>query len=161
VSEASTERVAAFIAKHDLDAEIIATPDGVPTVETAAAALGVGVDQILKTLVFVDPNDLIVIGIASGTGRVDRAKLAAAAGTGKLKLAPATLVFDATGYAPGGVAPFDLPSEIPVVVDETAAAQREVFGGSGTDLHMMRVHMADVIRLNEARIAPILQDPTG
>ena len=68
MSEPSTKRVAAFIASNALDAEIISTPEGVPTVETAATALGVDVDQIVKTLVFVDTQDRLVIAIACGTG---------------------------------------------------------------------------------------------
>ncbi len=157
MSEPSTERVAAFIAAHGLDAEIIATPDGAPTVELAAAALGVDVDQIIKTLVFVDSRDRLVIAIARGTGRVDRVRLADYAGCGKLKLAPAALVLESTGYPPGGVAPVDLPSEAIVIVDEQVLAQPVVYGGSGTDLHMMRIRSEDIVRLNNAAIADILQ----
>jgi Cys-tRNA(Pro) deacylase len=157
VSEPSTERVATYIAAHNLDAEIIATPDGVPTVETAAAALGVDVDQIVKTLVFVDSQDRMVIAIACGTGKVDRRKLSDAAGTSKLNLAPAELVIASTGYAPGGVAPVDLPKHAAVIVDERVAAQSEVYAGSGTYLHMMRIRPEDIIRLNGATIGDILQ----
>lgn len=157
MSEPTTDRVAAFIARHALDAEIISTPEGVPTVETAAAALGVSVEKIVKTLVFVDSQHTLVIGIACGTDRVDRHKLAVAAGTSKLKMASAQQVLDSTGYPPGGVAPLDLPANAVVIVDRHVAAQDEVFGGSGTDLHMVRLHVADIVRLNHARIADILQ----
>lgn len=159
MSEPSTERVAVFIAAHGLDAEIIDTPDGVPTVELAAIALGVDVDRIIKTLVFVDTADRLVIGIACGTGRVDRAKLAEPAGTGRLRLAPAPLVLDTTGYPPGGVAPVDLPDDAIVIVDERVLLQPIVYGGSGTDLHMVRIRSHDIVRLNAARVADILQTP--
>ncbi|HET9661540.1 MAG TPA: YbaK/EbsC family protein [Thermomicrobiales bacterium] len=157
MSEPSTERVATFIAAHTLDAEIISTPDGVPTVETAALALGVEVDQIVKTLVFVDSQKRPVIAIACGLGKIDRHKLADAANTSKLKLAPADLVLETTGYSPGGVAPIDLPDGIRVIVDRCVAAQDVVYGGSGTDLHMMRIRTKDIIRLNAASIGDILQ----
>jgi prolyl-tRNA editing enzyme YbaK/EbsC (Cys-tRNA(Pro) deacylase) len=161
VSEATTDRVAAFIVSHRLDAEIIPTPDGVPTVERAAAALNVDPDQIIKTLVFTDAQDRLVIAIACGTGRVDRSKLADAAGSGKLKFAPAPVVVDTTGYPPGGVAPVDLPNDAIVIVDEQVTVQPVVYGGSGTDLHMMRVRVEDVIRLNNATTADILQNPAS
>jgi len=151
-----SERVAAFIAAHDLDAEIIDTPDGVPTVELAAIALGVEVDRIIKTLVFVDGAGQLVIGIACGTGGVDRTKLAEIAGTEKLKLAPAPLVLQTTGYPPGGVAPVDLPGGAIVVVDERVLAQPVVYGGSGTDLNMMRIHPHDIVRLNAAILQSVL-----
>jgi Cys-tRNA(Pro)/Cys-tRNA(Cys) deacylase len=160
VNESSTDRVAAFIEAHDLDAEIIATPQGVPTVETAATALGVDVDQIVKTLVFVDAQDRLVIAIACGTGKVDRRKLADFAGTSKLKLASSDRVIEWTGYPPGGVAPIDLPEEAIVIVDENVAAQPVIYGGSGTDLHMMRIRTEDIIHLNGATIGDILQAST-
>ena len=157
MTEPSTARVAAFIEDHALDAEIISTPEGVPTVETAAAALGVDVEQIVKTLVFVDAQDRLVIAIACGTGKVDRGKLADAAGSSKLKLAPAHLVIESTGYPPGGVAAIDLPEHAVVIVDQRVASQSEVYAGSGTDLHMMRIRPEDIIRLNGASIGDILQ----
>jgi Cys-tRNA(Pro) deacylase len=159
VSEPSTERVTAFIAAHALDAQIISTPGGVPTVETAAKALDVDVDQIIKTLVFVDSQDRLVIAIACGTGKVDRRKLAAVAGTSKLKLAPADLVLESTRYPPGGVAPVGLPATATIIVDERVAIQDVVYGGSGTDLHMTRIRTEDVIRLNQAVVGAILQSP--
>jgi prolyl-tRNA editing enzyme YbaK/EbsC (Cys-tRNA(Pro) deacylase) len=160
VNEATTDRAAAFIEAHDLDAEIISTPEGVPTVETAATALGVDVDQIVKTLVFVDSQDRLVIAIACGTGKVDRRKLADTAGTSKLKLASSDLVIESTGYPPGGVAPIDLPQNAIVIVDDNVAAHPIVYGGSGTDLHMMRIRTEDIIRLNGATIGNILQTST-
>lgn len=159
--EPTTERVAAFIADHSLDAEIIFTPDGVPTVERAAEALNVAVEQIIKTLVFTNSQGWLVIAIACGTGRVDRSKLAQEAGSAKLKFASAPVVLDTTGYPPGGVAPIDLPNDAIVIVDERVAAQSVVYGGSGTDLHMMRIRVEDVIRLNNAKVADILQDQTS
>lgn len=154
----STQRVEAFIIRHSLDAEIISAPDGVPTVETAAAALGVPAEQILKTLVFRGPSGEIVIAIACGTGRVDRQKLAGAANLPKVTIAAPDIVLAATGYPAGGVAPVDLPEDSIVVVDEQVLWQEQLFGGSGTDLHMLRIRAEDIVRLNSARIAPILRD---
>ncbi|MCA9858294.1 MAG: hypothetical protein KC438_01160 [Thermomicrobiales bacterium] len=157
MTQPSTVRVERFIAQHQLDAEVISTPDGVPTVELAATALGVEPDQIIKTLVFVGPADELVIAIACGTGRVDRKKLAALAALPKLSLASADRVLSATGYPAGGVAPIDLPASARVFVDEQVAQRPELYGGAGTDLHMVRLQSADIIRLNHATIAPLLQ----
>lgn len=156
--DSSTVRVRAFIDQHKLDAEIISTPEGVPTVETAAAALGVPVDRILKTLVFVGPSDEVVIAIACGTGKVDRRKLAEAAELPRVSIASSAFVLVSTGYPAGGVAPVDLPRDAIVVIDEHVLTQEQVYGGSGTDLHMLRIRSADIERLNHARIASILQD---
>lgn len=161
MTEPSTDGVAAFIERHQLDAEIIATPDGVPTVERAATALGVTEDQIIKTLVFASPDGNLVIAIANGTGRVDRQKLAVIAGVAKLSFAPPELVLESTGYPPGGVAPVGLPENAPVIVDPSVLEWDEVYGGAGTDLHMMRIRTDDLVRLNRASIAPIVRDSSA
>lgn len=157
MTEPSTTRVEAFIAAHGLDAQVISTPAGVPTVEAAATALNVAADQIIKTLVFANADGQLVIAIACGTGRVDRNRLAQAAATGKLTFASADVVLATTGYPPGGVAPIGLPVEAIVIVDEQVMNQPIVYGGSGTDLHMIRIRPCDIVRLNDASIAPILQ----
>lgn len=161
MTEPSTDGVAALISHHQLDAEIIATPDGVPTVERAASALGVTADQVIKTLVFTSPDGKLVIAIANGTGRVDRQKLAAIAGVEKLSFAPPELVLESTGYPPGGVAPVGLPENAPVIVDPSVLKWDEVYGGAGTDLHMMRIRTEDLVRLSRASIALIVRDTPG
>lgn len=148
-------RVEAIIRRLSLDAEIISTPDGVPTVERAAAALGVTTDRIIKTLVFVTPSIELVVGIGAGTSRIDRRRLAAEAGTGSLSFAPPELVLDRTGYPAGGVAPIGLPTGVPVIVDRAVMRHETVFGGAGDDLHMLRIRTQDIVVLSEARIADI------
>lgn len=143
---------------HQLDAEILPTPKGVPTVESAAAALGVAADQIIKTLVFIGPQHHLVIAIASGTARVDRKKLAAAAGLVSVRFASPELVLASTGYPAGGVAPIGLPDEVPVIIDDRVLTYDEVYGGAGNDLHMMRIRSADLITLNQAIVTSIIQD---
>src|ERR1044071_3799902 len=88
-----------------------------PTVPAAAEAIGVRVEQILKTLLFQDRNGGFVVAIACGTGRVDRGRLAEVSGSGKLRVADARDVPRVTGYPAGGVAPLALPVDLMVVVD--------------------------------------------
>lgn len=158
MNESPLDRVAAFIALHRLDAEIVPTPAGVPTVESAAAALGVETDQIIKTLVFIGPQHHLVIAIASGTARVDRKKLAAAAGLASVRFASPELVLSSTGYPAGGVAPIGLPKGVPVIIDDRVLTCDEVYGGAGNDLHMMRVRSADLVTLNQAIVTSIIQE---
>jgi len=159
LSSPGTSRVQAVIDRLDLDAELISTPQGVPTVETAAAALCVAADRIIKTLVFIGPAGELVVAIACGAAKVDRHKLAEAASLPKVRIASPEDVLSTTGYPAGGVAPIDLPEDAIVVVDAAVAGQAELYGGSGDDLHMLRIQSADIVRLNRAIIARILRDP--
>jgi Cys-tRNA(Pro)/Cys-tRNA(Cys) deacylase len=145
----------AFLAEHGVDHEIVAPGVPMPTVPAAAAAIGVGVEQILKTLLFDDRDGGFVVAIACGTGRVDRARLAAVSGSGKLRVADAPDVLRVTGYPAGGVAPLALPHHLPVIVDTAVMALPVVWGGAGREELLLRVAPADIVRLNNATVAEI------
>jgi prolyl-tRNA editing enzyme YbaK/EbsC (Cys-tRNA(Pro) deacylase) len=74
------------------------------TAQQAADALGVGVGQIAKSIVFRRlSDDAAVLVVTSGDRRVDEAKLSAR--VGKVGRADADFVKAATSFAIGGVAP--------------------------------------------------------
>lgn len=154
--ETAPPHLLAFLAEHRVDHDIVAPGVPMPTVPAAAAAIGVGVEQILKTLLFDDRNGGFVVAIACGTGRVDRDRLAAASGAGKLRVADAPDVLRVTGYPAGGVAPLALPDGLPVIVDAAVVELRDAWGGAGREELLMRVAPADVVRLNNATIAEIV-----
>lgn len=146
----------AFLAEHGVDHEVVAPGVPMPTVPAAAAAIGVGLEQILKTLLFDDRNGGFVVAIACGTGRVDRARLAAVAGAAKLRVADAPDVLRVTGFPAGGVAPLALPPDLPVVVDLAVMQLPVAWGGAGREELLLRVAPADIVRLNNAIIAEIV-----
>lgn len=129
-----------------------------PTVAAAAEAIGVPEAQILKTLLFVGDNGDYVVAIASGARRVDRNLLAAASGIVKPRAAKPETVMEIIGYPAGGVAPLALPGTVPVVVDTAVVALPVAFGGGGREHLLLRIQPADVVRLNRALVAPIIQD---
>lgn len=155
-AETAPPHLLAFLAEHGVDHDIVAPGVPMPTVPAAAAAIGVGVEQILKTLLFDDRGGGFVVAIASGTGRVDRARLAAAAGAAKLRVADAPDVLRVTGYPAGGVAPLALPHHLSVVVDSAVMDLTIAWGGAGREELLMRVSPADVVRLNNATVAEIV-----
>ena len=67
-------------------------------------------------------------------------------------------MLELTGYPPGGVAPLALPGGLPVVVDLKVAALPTAYAGGGRDDLLMRVQPVDIIRLNRARTARIVDD---
>ncbi|MCC6313467.1 MAG: aminoacyl-tRNA deacylase [Thermomicrobiales bacterium] len=131
-----------------------------PSVELAAAAIGAPTEQILKTLVFADPEGHVVVAVASGLGRVDRRRLATAIGCAKLTMAPPDIVLRVTGYPAGGVCPVGHRQATPVVVDRAAAVLPVAYGGGGDERLLLRIAPADIVRLTGAVVADIVQSPT-
>jgi Cys-tRNA(Pro) deacylase len=146
-----------FLDAHRVDVEFIAPGVPMPTVPAAAAAIGVTEPEILKTLLFADDSGKHVVVIANGTRRVSRGLLAGAAGMIKPRAANPDVVASVTGYPAGGVAPIGLPVDLPVIVDEGVATLAVAYGGGGREDLLIRVRPADIIRLNGALVARVVE----
>jgi prolyl-tRNA editing enzyme YbaK/EbsC (Cys-tRNA(Pro) deacylase) len=129
-------------------------PDGTRTAEDAAAAIGVAVGQIVKSMVFL-VDDQPVVALVSGSNRVDEAKLAAAAGGTAATRPDAKVVRAATGFPIGGVAPFGYPAPLPTYVDEDLVAHGEVWAACGMPHVNFAVASADLVRATGAVVADI------
>jgi prolyl-tRNA editing enzyme YbaK/EbsC (Cys-tRNA(Pro) deacylase) len=146
-----------FLRRHGVDVEFVAPGVPMPTVASAAAAVGVPEEQILKTLLFA-AGDQYVVAIASGTGRVSRSLLAEVSGLVRPRAANPDLVAEITGFPAGGVAAIALPEELPVIVDVSVARVPAAYGGGGREDLLLRIATADVIRLNNALVRRIVED---
>ena len=114
-----------------LDIEPREFPESTRTAEEAAAAIGVELGQIVKSLVF-SVDDRPVMALVSGDRRLDEAKLAAIAGGTKARRLDAEAVRAATGFPVGGVPPFGHATDLPVFMDEGLLRYDEVWAAAGT-----------------------------
>ncbi|MBI1796160.1 MAG: YbaK/EbsC family protein [Candidatus Eisenbacteria bacterium] len=128
-----------------------------PTVDAAAAALGVAPERIFKSILFQAKDGRCAMAIASGKARVDAAKLAALTGLGPLKLASPEVALAVTGYPAGGTPPIGHRERFPVIVDTRVAAQESGWAGGGREELMVRIRSADIVRLTDARVADVVQ----
>lgn len=143
------------LATGGIDAEIVAPGAPTPTVVDAAAALGVGIDAIIKSVLFVNRRGECALAIAAGTDRIDRKLLEAVTGLSKLRLANPAEVIERTGFAPGGVPPIAHRTRMPVVVDDAVMEREAVFGGAGSEQHLLRIAPSDIVQLSAAVVASI------
>ena len=153
----SVERVARFLREARVEARLEEFSDGTPTAEAAADAAGCRLAQIVKSLVFACDGRWVLVMIP-GDGRADRAKVAAAAGCGSARIAGADEVRLATGFEPGGVAPFALTAVGTVLIERTLLAQDVVWIGAGSSRHLATLAPADLVRVARARPADVITD---
>jgi prolyl-tRNA editing enzyme YbaK/EbsC (Cys-tRNA(Pro) deacylase) len=144
------ERVTAYLRDAGAEVRVEEFPDGTPTAQAAAKAVGCELSQIVKSLVF-DCGGRPVVVMVPGDRRADSDKIAAAAGTGFARIAGAEEVEDATGFEPGAVAPFPLPRVERVFIDQTLLSHRLVWIGAGSDRHMAGLSPSELVRLSRAR----------
>jgi prolyl-tRNA editing enzyme YbaK/EbsC (Cys-tRNA(Pro) deacylase) len=150
------ERVAAVLRANGVDSRIEEFADGTPTAEAAAKAAGCEASQIVKSLVFVC-DGLPVLALVPGDRRADAAKIAAAAGAGDARIASAVEVLAATGFEPGGVAPFPSPLVSRVLVERELLQHETIWAGAGSERHMVALAPADLARLTNAEPADLAQ----
>ncbi len=141
-----------FLREAGVEGEVIRLPAETATVERAAEALGVTADRIIKSLLFRTKDGECVLVIAAGTARVDPKKLAAATGVDRWRLAAPDVVLAVTGYPAGGTLPIGHATKLRVLMDAKAAALDVVYGGGGALDCMLRVRVADILRLTGAKV---------
>lgn len=152
------ERVAVFLRKAGAEARLEEFGSDAATAEEAARAAGCTPDRIVKSLVVIC-DGRPVLTLLPGDRRVDTRKIAAAAGARKARLADATEVEDATGFAPGGVAPFPLPRIDRVFIDQTLLTHDIVWVGAGSPTHLAVLRPAELVRLSRASPLDAVQEP--
>ena len=149
--------MSSFLRDAGADARIEEFPSGTPTAAEAAAAVGCGLDQIVKSLVFIC-EEKPVVALVPGDRRGDPEKVARAAGTETARIAKAGEVEQATGFGPGAVAPFPLPEVTTVLMDRTLLRHRVVWAGAGSPSHIVGMAPVELGRLARARPLDLVRD---
>ena len=139
-------RVTAAAKERGLEISTRRFPEGTKTAADAAAAIGVTVGQIVKSLVFGVDNE-IVMALVSGSNQLDEKKLALAAGGAKCARVDADAVREATGYPIGGVPPFGHSTQLRVFVDPDLLQFDEVWAAAGTWNDNFGAAPADIVRV--------------
>jgi Cys-tRNA(Pro) deacylase len=149
------ERVSAYLRAAAVDATIQEFEGGTPTAKAAAEAAGCEVERIVKSLVFVCDGSY-VLAMVPGDRRGDERKVGAAAGAAQVRIANAAEVVEATGFEPGGVAPFPQRAIARAFLDRLLLQHPTVWVGAGTSSHMACLGPSDLLRLARSRTADLV-----
>jgi Cys-tRNA(Pro) deacylase len=142
----NVSRVVSAAKERGLEINTKRFPEGTKTAADAAAAIGVTVGQIVKSLVFGVDGE-IVMALVSGSNQLDEKKLALAAGGAKCARVDADAVREATGFPIGGVPPFGHSTQLRVFVDPDLLQYDEVWAAAGTWNDNFGAAPADIVRV--------------
>ena len=129
-------------------------PEGTKTAADAAAAIGVEVGQIVKSLIFAVDGE-VVLAYVSGKNQLAESKLAAAAGGAKCARVDADVVRNATGFPIGGVPPFGHRTALRVFLDPDLLGYDEVWAAAGTWNDVFPIAPADLVRASGATVCEL------
>jgi prolyl-tRNA editing enzyme YbaK/EbsC (Cys-tRNA(Pro) deacylase) len=128
-----------------------------------AAALGIGPEEVAKTLVLVTPSGN-VRGVLAASDRIDLHKVAGVLGVGGKKVRLASeddLARDYPDFELGAVPPF-AGRDDQVIVDERLARRDSIVVEAGSHDRSVRLKAADLVRLTRAQVADICaEEPTA
>jgi len=138
-------RVAGTLISRGHHGLITEQPDSVHTAEQAAAAVGVDVAAIVKSLVFLLDDEPVLL-LVSGAHRVHVAHTAERLG-GTLVPASAQLVTEVTGQPLGGVAPLGHPVNLPTYIDRSLKTPAELWASGGWPNTLFRTTYPELLRI--------------
>jgi prolyl-tRNA editing enzyme YbaK/EbsC (Cys-tRNA(Pro) deacylase) len=128
------------------------------TAQEAAAALGVSVGQIAKSVIFRRRADgAAVLVVTSGDRRVDEKRVAAL--TGALGRADADFVKAATGFSIGGVAPLAHSAPPLTLIDRELFRFSEIWAAAGHPNGVFRLSPDELLQLTGAPVADVVLPP--
>src|SRR4051794_30395835 len=142
----SVQRVAAALEEGGAVGEIRELAGSSSSAAEAAAALGVPVGAIVKSLVFAADGEAVLV-LASGDHQVDTTKVAHVLQVAHVGRADVDLVRDATGFAIGGVAPIGHPRTLRTVVDRHLSTYDVVWAAAGTPRAVFSPGYDELLRL--------------
>lgn len=155
----SVQRVATLLREKAHPHAPVMLNDAARTAQQAADALGIGVGQIAKSIIFRRKvDDRAVLVVTSGDLRVDERKVAALVGQGMgLGRADADFVRQATGFAIGGVAPVAHTQPCVTLIDEQLFRFSEIWAAAGHPHGVFRLTPQDLVVLTGAPVADVTQ----
>ena len=140
--------LARFVREAGIAAEVARLAVETPTVAAAAVAVGAGVEQIVKSLLFLVAGEPVLV-IANGETRVDYKQLAVHLGVSRrrVKLADAAQVRAILGYEVGAVPPFGHKTPVRTVVEAGVLMQAEIWAGGGSIDTLVLLRVAELRRV--------------
>jgi O-6-methylguanine DNA methyltransferase len=154
------ERVRRFLRLVRPETPIIETAVSTKTAPEAAAALGVAVGQIAKSLLFVADGRPVLV-VTSGDRRVDQERLRQAVGAERLSLADPRTVAHVTGFPVGGVAPVGHLHPAQVLLDVSLERFPVVCAAAGSPASAVPLSFAEWVRVSGGEPADLCEAGTA
>jgi prolyl-tRNA editing enzyme YbaK/EbsC (Cys-tRNA(Pro) deacylase) len=151
----SARKVQKALAACGLTCEVLEMPQTTRTAEEAARAVGCGVGQIVKSLVFQGKQTrLPILVAASGVNRVNEKKLARLVSEPILK-ADAGFVRETTGFAIGGVPPLGHAKRMRIFIDEDLFQYGEIWAAAGNPRAVFKLTPDELLKITRGQVVSV------
>jgi len=145
----------AYLKQNNVWFRIIEKETTVHTAD-AAAASGLPLNRVTKSLVFLADNSPILV-IILGNCIVNKDKLKVAIDAKDVEIVPFDQSEKYSGYAPGATPPVHHKKIKKVVIDNRVMQYETVFGGGGSRTKLVELKSEDIQKLNNAIVADVAE----
>ena len=154
----SLNRFKSYCQSVNFDPEIRRFDGGTKTAQSAAEALNVSVDTIIKSLIFLAGSEPIVV-LMSGDKRVSVEKLSKVLGVSStlVNKADADTARIETGFAVGGIPPFGHLKKLRTFMDVSMASKPLCFLAAGTPDSLFEISAEKLLELSNAEVADLAE----
>jgi Cys-tRNA(Pro)/Cys-tRNA(Cys) deacylase len=149
--------VVAALESLGLDYRVITHDTPVHSLEEAAAARGVEVVDVIKTLVVRRGEGDYLFVLVPGGRQISWPKLRALLGISRMSMPPADEAFAATGMKRGTITPVGSSTAWPVIADVAIASRGEVTLGSGAHDVAIAVSAPALLEATGATVADVTE----
>jgi prolyl-tRNA editing enzyme YbaK/EbsC (Cys-tRNA(Pro) deacylase) len=143
---ASSQKVQNILNSFNLDHQVIELEIPVKTVQQAADAVGCGVAQIAKSLIFMSESNKPVLVIASGSNRVNESRVSP------------DFVRSSTSFSIGGIPPVGHAVQPVVVIDQDLLEHQSIWAAAGHPNSLFELNPADLERMTGGTVANIREE---
>lgn len=150
----SAQRFQEALDKLGFFLSVVEFPESTRTSQEAADAIGCGLGQIAKSLVFKRHSGAPVLVIASGANRVNEKALRALLGE-KTEKASADFVAERTGFAIGGIPPVGHAEKIETYIDEDLMQYETIWAAAGTPHAVFRLKPEELVAMTDGKVVSI------
>jgi Cys-tRNA(Pro) deacylase len=130
---------------------------GTETAEASARELGVGVERIVKSLVF-SAGGQPVVALLPGHRKADTREVARILGTRKVRLADPEMVLEWTGFSVGAVPPVGHAHKVTILMDETLPVDGNIYPAAGETNNAFKTTFDDLQALTGAKVCRISKE---
>ena len=151
----SVRKVEEALKAHGLECQVLNMKETTRSAQDAANSLGCGVEQIVKSLVFLTKKtQKPILILASGANRVNTKKIRDVLSE-PVKMAAPDFVRAKTGFVIGGVPPFGHSNPLKTYIDEDLLKYKEIWAAAGTSNTMFKLSPDDLKKITKGQVVSV------
>ena len=147
------QQLRAYIEEQQIQAEHLSFTQSCHSVEEAALAVNATVEDLIKSICLLDDENRLVVAIVKGEDRVSTSRVAKALELPAVRMVTPDEMLARTGYPCGGTPSFGYAATF--LVDQKVMEREVVFAGGGSENSLVRIGTAEMVRVNQGKIARI------